>query len=285
MAGCSSTPFSPPVSQSFIVVHYIFRKEKLSMSRKVRNGFTLIELLVVIAIIAILAAILFPVFAQAREKARSTSCLSNTKQIMTGIKMYTQDYDEQSLYNWYQARDQFGVYRTWMELINPYVKNAQVFYCPSGSKSASTYGATGCDIVTANYIIPTWIPYDYYNWFGVVMFAGFVTPNPSGCATRTTAVCTSSEFVSSPAESAYMIEGYMAVYKTTLSPDFGSACTIGFDVETNTKIWRHSEGANIAFCDGHSKWSKGVSFMKNNSSKANYGGAQYPQSPSMRVGP
>src|SRR5438309_4163016 len=60
-----------------------------------RRAFTLIELLVVIAIIAILAAILFPVFAKAREKARQTSCLSNTKQIMLGQKMYVQDYDEQ----------------------------------------------------------------------------------------------------------------------------------------------------------------------------------------------
>src|SRR5438034_6492919 len=61
---------------------------------KSRNGFTLIELLVVIAIIAILAAILFPVFAQAREKARSISCLSNNKQIGTAYMMYLQDYDE-----------------------------------------------------------------------------------------------------------------------------------------------------------------------------------------------
>src|SRR5579864_2083597 len=61
---------------------------------RARNGFTLIELLVVIAIIAILAAILFPVFAQAREQARKTSCLSNQKQISTGFLMYVQDYDE-----------------------------------------------------------------------------------------------------------------------------------------------------------------------------------------------
>ena len=66
----------------------------MNANRSHRNAFTLIELLVVIAIIAILAAILFPVFAQAREKARSASCLSNEKQIGLGLMMYTQDYDE-----------------------------------------------------------------------------------------------------------------------------------------------------------------------------------------------
>ncbi|MES2462938.1 MAG: prepilin-type N-terminal cleavage/methylation domain-containing protein, partial [Armatimonadota bacterium] len=66
----------------------------LSHCKRVRSGFTLIELLVVIAIIAILAAILFPVFAQAREKARTTACLNNMKQMGTGAMMYAQDYDE-----------------------------------------------------------------------------------------------------------------------------------------------------------------------------------------------
>jgi prepilin-type N-terminal cleavage/methylation domain-containing protein/prepilin-type processing-associated H-X9-DG protein len=87
-------------------------------------GFTLIELLVVIAIIAILAAILFPVFAQARDKARQTACLSNQKQVGTAIMMYTQDYDEM-----YPTSDA-GAY---LVLIQPYVKNLDVWQCPSGS--------------------------------------------------------------------------------------------------------------------------------------------------------
>src|SRR5947208_15595614 len=99
-----------------------------------RQGFTLIELLVVIAIIAILAAILFPVFAQAREKARQTGCLSNLKQIGTGLMMYTQDYDEAYPCNWYGGLwDTLpnGKQYKWMDAVYPYVKNEQVFSCPS----------------------------------------------------------------------------------------------------------------------------------------------------------
>lgn len=96
-----------------------------------RKGFTLIELLVVIAIIAILAAILFPVFAKAREKARQTSCLANVKQISLGMLQYAQDYDEMLI----RAAMYWGPgtndYYTWMYLMQPYVKNTQIFTCPS----------------------------------------------------------------------------------------------------------------------------------------------------------
>src|SRR5258705_11923651 len=98
-----------------------------------RRGFTLIELLVVIAIIAILAAILFPVFAQAREKARQTGCLSNHKQIGTAIMMYAQDYDEQFVPQWiWIQNDGTGVarYPQWPRLLQPYVRGADVFTEP-----------------------------------------------------------------------------------------------------------------------------------------------------------
>src|SRR5579872_7481927 len=83
-----------------------------------RSGFTLIELLVVIAIIAILAAILFPVFAQAREKARAITCLSNLKQIGLACTMYTQDYDETLPFAW-------SAQGGWYNLLQPYIKNGQ----------------------------------------------------------------------------------------------------------------------------------------------------------------
>lgn len=92
-----------------------------------RKGFTLIELLVVIAIIAILAAILFPVFAQAREKARGASCLSNTKQLALGVMMYAQDYDEKIPILGVVAENR----GRWMWQIQPYIKNKSIFTDPN----------------------------------------------------------------------------------------------------------------------------------------------------------
>ncbi len=94
-------------------------------ARPCRRGFTLIELLVVIAIIAILAAILFPVFSRARAKARQTACLSNIKQISLALMMYSDDYDET-----YPTVDHITGYDWWMPL-QPYVKSAELFRCPA----------------------------------------------------------------------------------------------------------------------------------------------------------
>src|SRR5687768_14565700 len=132
------------------------------MSQK--RAFTLIELLVVIAIIAILAAILFPVFAQAREKARAISCLSNMKQIGTAMIMYSQDYDENlatmtsfcdRVANPLNPNDAPGGSAgpgrrpMWQWKIHPYLKNWQVYSCPSdGNKPSSPSSAAGN---------PTWV--------------------------------------------------------------------------------------------------------------------------------
>lgn len=103
----------------------------------IQSAFTLIELLVVIAIIAILAAILFPVFAQAREKARQTTCLSNMKQLGLAMMQYNQDYDEKFTGSGYYGQG-------WAELVIPYVKSAGVYKCPDDSRAPYN---------------PTWQPY------------------------------------------------------------------------------------------------------------------------------
>src|SRR5262249_10916492 len=111
--------------------HQDHRRRLKMREQRQREGFTLIELLVVIAIIAILAAILFPVFAQAREKARQAACLSNHKQIGTALMLYAQNYDEQFLPLYIVAR-QYPFYEPlWPALLEPYLKNRSVFREPS----------------------------------------------------------------------------------------------------------------------------------------------------------
>src|SRR5512132_4141922 len=104
-----------------------------------QRGFTLIELLVVIAIIALLAAILFPVFARARENARKSTCQSNLKQLGTAIMQYTQDYDETLPMNYNDATT--TVWRHWWDAIDPYLKNTGVLRCPSQPTVTVGYAA------------------------------------------------------------------------------------------------------------------------------------------------
>lgn len=98
------------------------------------RGFTLIELLVVVAIIAILAALLFPVFSKAREKARQTACISNERQLAQGVLMYAQDYDEELCATDTGQVDASGNEILWPDLLDPYVRSSAVRLCPSDSK-------------------------------------------------------------------------------------------------------------------------------------------------------
>lgn len=114
----------------------------------IRRGFTLIELLVVIAIIAILAAILFPVFAQAREKGRQASCLSNQKQIGMAMLQYSQDFDETFVLTYY-AGSASNAPQSWPRIVQPYLKNIQVFQCPSEGDVTGNTAGTGDAAETA----------------------------------------------------------------------------------------------------------------------------------------
>lgn len=249
-----------------------------------RSGFTLIELLVVIAIIAILAAILFPVFAQARAKARQTVCLSNLKQIGTAVQMYTQDYDEVYPQTGWQgpctnpadgvtAGDQFwsGVY-AFPLASGPYIKNWQIFVCPDdpykgGWAKQGSYcyeaqlvaakipGAyTGMNSVAK--AMQTVFPLSYAgNYYLNKVYLGRGTPlqmvtQADIAAPANLFYCT--DVGSYPAANGNAFAGWYIV------PGYGNSAD-------PTQRWpagkRHADGRTWTFCDGHAKWKKDPPFV------------------------
>ncbi|MCE5239564.1 DUF1559 domain-containing protein [bacterium] len=192
-----------------------------------RRGFTLIELLVVIAIIAILAAILFPVFAKAREKARQSSCLSNVKQLAIAAFTYAQDYDERTLP--YSQLDSGGGYR-WYHLVEPYVKNTQVLKCPSHNPTNMAQ--------TSN------LPIGY----GINRNAGTLNYSSGGPSLAT---------MQHPAETGMFADtrGGPGDGTNDESYSFGTFYNAGNNVYWGDVISsRHNEGCNVGFYDGHAKW-------------------------------
>jgi prepilin-type N-terminal cleavage/methylation domain-containing protein/prepilin-type processing-associated H-X9-DG protein len=198
-----------------------------------RRGFTLIELLVVIAIIAILASILFPVFARAREKARQSACMSNLKQLDLAFQGYAQDYDEQLPQANIGAGNVTGapypanpcwinastasIWDVKLGSIYPYVKNSQIYICPSNK----SYAYPGCT-------------YSMNSQCGLQSLGSI--DDVSGTALLTEADC----------------DDGVTNYATDGNGDGGNGISI------------HNGGCNIAFADGHAKW-----LNKNNVMKAN----------------
>ena len=195
-----------------------------------KRGFTLIELLVVIAIIAILAAILFPVFARAREKARQTSCLNNVKQMALACQMYSQDYDETVAPCYISGAP--SVCNTWWEFLDPYIKNQQVFDCPSG-----------------HWPSPPAHP-NYPHACGSRIDYGM----NSDCATYGSRTRTLAQ-VQYPAETIIMFDGEWTRDPTSSDHYCSNAWDMHYSYHPSRFIPdRHNGGANLAYVDGHAKF-------------------------------
>jgi prepilin-type N-terminal cleavage/methylation domain-containing protein/prepilin-type processing-associated H-X9-DG protein len=196
-----------------------------------RRGFTLIELLVVIAIIAILAGLLFPVFAKARERARQTACLSNQRQLMLALTMYAMDNDSKLPY-WQQVAG--GQAILWSQAILPYVGTIEVYYCPSYGRPRGE----GTPVEGS----PFWGP--QYNYLYDLLYAsyGYNAEYAYGSAER---------LYHRPAETLLIVEtvfpGYERFswgYFAAFPPSLGGAPLVA---------GRHFDGANVVFMDGHCK--------------------------------
>ena len=212
-----------------------------------RSGFTLIELLVVIAIIAILAAILFPVFARARENARRSSCMSNLKQIGLGILQYTQDYDEHfpvyapGNFVYDAGVRPFG----WADALQPYIKSIQILQCPSESNGP-----------TDNPENNKFTDYAYNEWIG----GAYTTSSAPRGAGMSLSILTQ------PTLSVVLCDyqhGTAPNYVTGGNPDYLASGRFYAPTDTGLALLpgavRHLDGANFAFADGHVKWYKGNS--------------------------
>jgi prepilin-type N-terminal cleavage/methylation domain-containing protein len=186
------------------------------------RGFTLIELLVVIAIIAILAAILFPVFSQAKESAKKTACLSNTKQLDLGVILYGNDYDDELM----PVADPTNTV-LWMDLEEPYIKNAQVRICPDDQLDKASYGLNSLVFVDLFGLAPG-TPVSMYN------MSQFAYP-------------TDTVMISELGAQDDLVTPIPNTIKVVVPDDDIN------DVYDGRPIFRHFQRDNLGFFDGHSK--------------------------------
>ncbi len=229
-----------------------------------KRAFTLIELLVVIAIIAILAAILFPVFAQAREKARQTSCLSNMKQILTGATMYSQDYDERLMPSWLcldgtdaanggggnGCSNAKGDQWLWTIFIQPYTKNKAVLLCPSAKDG---WGPGWPDTTGGSY----GMNHDNVGWGNSIKMAtvnkpaSFIYFQEVGGAWDNAWQAGYDEFVANPDDPA-AIKGRLPAGYIFRSPAQYNGGAAGW-CDAPVPIAQHSGQCNTGYLDGHAK--------------------------------
>jgi prepilin-type N-terminal cleavage/methylation domain-containing protein/prepilin-type processing-associated H-X9-DG protein len=216
-----------------------------------KRGFTLIELLVVIAIIAILAAILFPVFAKAREKARQATCASNEKQIGLALLQYVQDADDVMPYSYYGSTgdsDMVSNYK-WMDAIYPYMKNEQVFDCPSDNQSPKYHYRTGED-------------YGSYGLNGAYGKGGDSQTPPRSSAAAPTPYLVTMSMVAVPASTVWITDNNNAANAVNTGGSqgfFWTDWTKNPTISTtdprqlNNIVERHNGYTNVLYCDGHVK--------------------------------
>ncbi|MEZ0324353.1 MAG: prepilin-type N-terminal cleavage/methylation domain-containing protein [Fimbriimonas sp.] len=223
-----------------------------------RKGFTLIELLVVIAIIAILAAILFPVFARAKEAAKQTACLSNARQIGIANSMYVQDSDGMyPIHYAYNSQPRAGQpgHKGVEVLLGPYVKNGsnglmEIFKCPMDT--GGPYLAQ--DVPGSN---SYWNAYGSSYRFTKCMFSVVAGESSSNNELRDYTALVSESAVQFPAESRIMRDEMMAAFDTSLVP--GACDKYGYDCPAPWNYFRrwHSNGGTLIFADSHAKFVTG----------------------------
>ena len=231
----------------------------------IRKAFTLIELLVVIAIIAILAAILFPVFGRARENARRSSCQSNLKQIALAVAQYTSDYDGRFPLNYVNAINSAAAVQPsvigWADAIQPYLKSTQIFQCPSDPLAGSSDPRADGPVTVFTEKTPDEDGKNSYVDYGYNL--GLARAN-GGC-TSANAACTAAN--TTPANTIGIQESQLEYSSLTLmfleftpnnarNANRGGSST-GLADTAGIQWARHLNGANYAFTDGHVKWFRG----------------------------